>query len=233
MLTLRKATERGHANHGWLDSYHTFSFAGYQDPNHMGFRQLRVINEDRVAGGGGFATHSHRDMEIVSYVLEGALEHKDSMGNGAVMKPGDVQRMSAGTGVSHSEYNHSATDLVHFLQIWIYPDHKDLEPSYEQKMFAPEQKQNQLRLIVAQNGQDGAVHINQDVKIYAATLSPGAQVTHQLPPQRYGWIQVAQGHLQVNGVDLTAGDGLAISDVPDLSCLGGDTAAEFLLFDLP
>ncbi|MDX1978346.1 MAG: pirin family protein [Pseudanabaenaceae cyanobacterium bins.68] len=233
MLTLRKASERGHANHGWLDSYHTFSFAGYQDPNHMGFRQLRVINQDRVAGGGGFATHSHRDMEIVSYVLEGALEHKDSMGNGATMVPGDVQRMSAGTGVSHSEYNHSQTDLVHFLQIWIYPDRNGVEPSYEQKMFPPEHKQDQLRLIVARDGVDGAVHINQDVKIYAAILNPGTSVTHQLPAQRYGWVQVAKGQVKVNELTLEAGDGLAISDLQDLSFVGGEEAAEFLLFDLP
>jgi quercetin 2,3-dioxygenase len=233
MLTLRKASERGHANHGWLDSYHTFSFASYQDPAHSGFRQLRVINQDRVSGGGGFATHSHRDMEIVSYVLDGALEHKDSMGTGSVIVPGDVQRMSAGTGVSHSEYNHSANDLVHFLQIWIYPDRESYAPSYEQKMFTVDQKQDQLRLIVAPGGKDGAVGINQDVNIYASILSPGLQLSYNLPSQRYAWVQVAKGELLLNDLPLQAGDGMAVSEIELLNLKGGNTTSEFLLFDLP
>jgi quercetin 2,3-dioxygenase len=232
MLTLRKGSDRGHANHGWLDSYHTFSFASYQDPEHMGFSQLRVINQDRVSGGGGFATHSHRDMEIVSYVLDGALEHKDSMGNGSVMVPGDVQRMSAGTGVSHSEYNHSQTDLVHFLQIWIHPDRLGLPSSYEQKLFTTEQKQDQLRLIVSQVGKDNSVAINQDVNIYASILSPGAKLTYNVPAKRNAWLQVAKGAVTLNDLPLQQGDGVAITELEHLTFLGGEAGAEFLLFDL-
>ncbi len=232
MLILRKASERGHANHGWLDSYHTFSFASYQDPEHMGFRQLRVINQDRVSGGGGFATHSHRDMEVISYVLDGALEHKDSMGTGSMIVPGDVQRMSAGTGVSHSEYNHSASDLVHFLQIWIHPDRPNCVPSYEQKLFVPAEKQDQLRLIVAPGGKNGAVNINQDVSIYASILGSGVKLSFEVPAQRYAWIQVAKGDLIVNDLPMQAGDGAAVSDLNQLNFVGGDRGAEFLLFDL-
>jgi quercetin 2,3-dioxygenase len=233
MLTLRKGSERGHANHGWLDSHHTFSFASYQDPAHNGFRQLRVINQDRVSGGGGFPTHSHRDMEIVSYVLDGALEHKDSMGTGSIIVPGDVQRMSAGTGVSHSEYNHSTTDLVHFLQIWIYPDHEGFAPSYEQKMFNPAQKQDQLRLIVAPGGRDGAVGINQDVSIYASILSSGVQLTYNILSGRHVWVQVAKGSILLNELPMQAGDGMAVSEIESLNIKGGDLNSEFLLFDMP
>lgn len=231
MITLRKAEERGHANHGWLDSYHTFSFANYYDPNHMGFRHLRVINQDRVTGGMGFGTHSHRDMEIVSYVLDGSLEHKDSMGNIAVMHKGEVQRMSAGTGVSHSEYNHSKTELAHFLQIWILPEKEGIEPSYEQKVFAQEEKLNQLRPIVSPNGRDGSLSINQDVTIYASVLDNGAEVSYTVPASRYAWVQVARGKATLNGQPLKAGDGVAVSDPGTLNLVGQENA-EVLIFDL-
>jgi redox-sensitive bicupin YhaK (pirin superfamily) len=230
MINIRKASDRGHANHGWLDTHHTFSFADYHDPEFMGFRTLRVINEDRVSPGVGFGTHGHRDMEIVSYVLEGALGHKDSMGNGSVIRPGDVQRMSAGTGVMHSEMNPSETEPVHFLQIWILPDRRNITPGYEQKHFAPEERNGQLRLVAAPDGRDGAVTIHQDVEIYASLLDGETAVTHEFRPGRYGWLQVTRGEAEVNGQKLAAGDGASISDEASVTIRG--TGAEVLLFDL-
>ncbi|HEX7153460.1 MAG TPA: pirin family protein [Thermoanaerobaculia bacterium] len=230
MITIRKANDRGHADHGWLNTYHTFSFADYHDPEFMGFRTLRVINEDRVKPGVGFGTHGHRDMEIVSYVLEGSLGHRDNMGNGSVIKPGDVQRMSAGTGVLHSEMNPSETEPVHFLQIWILPEQRNITPGYEQKYFAPEEKNGQLRLVAARDGRDGAVTIHQDVEIYASLLDGDAAVTHEFRPGRYGWLQVTRGEAEVNGQKLVAGDGAAISNESSVTIRGN--GAEVLLFDL-
>jgi quercetin 2,3-dioxygenase len=231
MITVRRADARGHADHGWLDSRHTFSFADYYDERHMGFRTLRVINEDRVQPGQGFGTHSHRDMEIVSYVLEGALEHKDSLGTGSIIRPHEVQRMTAGRGVSHSEFNASREELVHFLQIWIVPRRRDLDPSYEQRLFPREEKHNRLRLLASEDGRDGAVTIHQDAELYGTVLDAGAAVRHALRPGRYAWVQVARGDVRVNGEALRAGDGAALSDeaAVDVTALG---AAEVLLFDL-
>jgi quercetin 2,3-dioxygenase len=231
MITLRQSQERGHANHGWLDSYHTFSFANYYDPEHMGFRALRVINEDRVQAGRGFGTHGHRDMEILTYVLEGELEHKDSIGNGAIIRPGEVQRMSAGTGIMHSEYNPSETQPVHLLQIWILPNQQGLEPSYEQKAFSVAERQGKLRLIAAPDGRDGAVTIHQDVDLYSAVLQPQDRVTYQLQPNRYAWLQVARGAVNLNSHSLNAGDGVATSAAQLLE-ISSDRGAEVLLFDL-
>lgn len=231
MITLRPASDRGHANHGWLDTYHTFSFANYYDPDHMGFRALRVINEDRVHPGRGFGAHGHRDMEIITYVLEGALEHKDSLGNGAIITPGEVQRMSAGTGIVHSEFNPSKTDSVHLLQIWILPNQQGLEPSYEQRMFPLAQKQSQLRLIAASDARDGAVKIHQDVDLYSSVLQAGDRLSYQLQPNRYGWLQVARGAVNLNGHALQAGDGVAINEA-ELLKINTDSGAEILLFDL-
>jgi redox-sensitive bicupin YhaK (pirin superfamily) len=231
MITVRKAQERGHARHGWLESFHTFSFAGYHDARHMGFRDLRVINEDRVEPQRGFGTHSHRDMEIVSYVLEGALEHRDSLGNGSVIRPGDVQRMSAGTGVSHSELNPSASEPVHFLQIWILPEREGLAPSYEQKHFPVEERAGRLRLVASRGGREGSVRVHQDVDLYASLLAAGESVTHTLRAGRHAWLQVARGRCALNGVALEAGDGAAVSEERSLGLVGvGD--AELLLFDL-
>src|SRR5262245_51482499 len=193
MITRRLAQERGHAQHGWLESYHTFSFADYYDSRHMGFRTLRVINEDRVQPGKGFGTHPHRDMEIISYVLEGALEHKDSLGTGSVITPGEVQRMSAGTWVTHSEFNHSGSELVHFLQIWILPERAGLPPSYEQRTFLSAEKQGKLRLVASRDGRAGSVTIHQAVDLYVSVLAPGEAVIHRLPPDRHAWVQVARG----------------------------------------
>ena len=231
MITLRHGSDRGHANHGWLDSYHTFSFANYYDPNHMGFRALRVINEDWVQSGKGFGTHRHRDMEIITYVLDGVLEHKDSLGNGAVITPGEVQRMSAGTGIMHSEFNPSQTEPVHLLQIWILPDRQGLQPSYEQRAFGLEERQGKLRLIAARDGREGAVTIHQDVDLYSAVLQKGDRVSYQLQPNRYGWLQVAKGEVSLNGNALKAGDGVALSEAESLK-IGTNTGAEILLFDL-
>lgn len=231
MITLRQSSDRGHANHGWLDSYHTFSFANYYDPNHMGFRALRVINEDWVQSGKGFGTHGHRDMEIITYVLDGVLEHKDSLGNGAVITPGEVQRMSAGTGIMHSEFNPSQTEPVHLLQIWILPDRQGLQPSYEQRAFGVEERQGKLRLIAARDGREGAVTIHQDVDLYSAVLQKGDRLSYQLQPNRYGWLQVAKGEVSLNGNALKAGDGVALSEAESLK-IGTDTGAEILLFDL-
>ncbi len=231
MLTIRRSHERGHADHGWLDSHHTFSFAGYQDPRYMGFRTLRVINEDRVAPGKGFGTHSHSDMEIISYVLEGALEHKDSLGTGSVIRPGDVQRMSAGTGVSHSEFNNSPGEVVHFLQIWILPEARGAAPGYEQKRFEPEERRGRLRLIASRDGREGSVVVHQDAALYAALLGPGQAVTHQFAAGRQGWLQVARGVVTVGEATLHAGDGAAIQQTEQVEIVGVE-AAELLLFDL-
>jgi redox-sensitive bicupin YhaK (pirin superfamily) len=230
-VTVRKSEERGKANFGWLQSRHSFSFGHYYDPGHMGFGPLRVINEDRVAPGGGFPTHPHRDMEIISYVLEGALEHKDSLGTGSVIRPGDVQRMTAGSGVRHSEYNASGKEPVHFLQIWIIPEREGLEPSYEQKAFEAADKRGRLRLIGSPSGRDGSVTIHQDADLYATLLEAGQSVTHDLKAGRCAWVQVASGSVAVNGQKLEAGDGMAVEGAGDLR-LEAETAAEVLLFDM-
>ncbi len=231
MITIRKSEERGHLNHGWLDTYHTFSFDQYYDPAHMHFRSLRVINEDRVAAGRGFPTHSHRDMEIITYILAGALEHRDSMGNGSVIRPGDVQRMSAGTGVAHSEFNPSDADPVHLLQIWIMPRERDLPPGYEQKAFAEDERCNRLRLVASEDGRDGSVTIQQDAKLYAAIVERDTTIEHTLTENRYAWLQVARGNVSLNGHQLSQGDGAAISRELSLKILASDEA-ELLLFDL-
>src|SRR5688500_8014215 len=217
MILRRPAEERGRGNLGWLDSRHTFSFADYYDPQHMGFRALRVINEDRVQPGQGFGTHAHRDMEIISYVLEGQLAHRDSMGTGSVIRPGDVQRMSAGTGVRHSEMNPSPTDGVHFFQVWLLPERQGIEPSYQQKTFEDADKRGRFRLVAARDGRDGAITVHQDVDLYAALFDAGDQVTVTLRPGRHAWIQVARGEIAVNGQVLDAGDGAAISDETTLT----------------
>ena len=231
MMTIRKASERGHADHGWLDSHHTFSFANYHDENHMGFRALRVINDDRVAGGKGFGAHPHRDMEIISYVLDGALAHKDSMGTGAVIKPGDVQRMSAGTGVVHSEFNASKTDEVHFLQIWLLPARRGIKPGYEQKTFTDADKRGTLRLVASPDGANGSVTINADAKIYAGVLGKDDRAELAVPAGRGAWIQVARGKVRVNGQELGEGDGAAVEAEPAIRLEGVDEA-EVLAFDL-
>ena len=231
MIRVRRANERGHAQHGWLESYHTFSFADYHDPRFMGFRALRVINEDRVQPGQGFGTHSHRDMEIVTYVLEGALAHKDSLGTGSIIRPGDVQRMSAGTGVAHSEFNHSPTELVHFLQIWILPEEEGLAPSYEQRSFPAAERTDRLRLVASRDAREGSVKIHQDVDLHAAALSSGSALEHPLRAGRHAWLQVAHGKLSANDQLLSAGDGAAFSDESGVSLVARE-AAEILLFDL-
>ena len=231
MLQLRKATERGHFNHGWLDTYHTFSFADYYDPAQMGFRSLRVMNEDRVAPGMGFGMHGHRDMEIVTYVLEGALEHKDSMGNGTPLRPGELQRMSAGTGVRHSEFNPSTSEPVHLYQIWLLPRAKGTEPSYEQNFFPEEERRGKLRLVASPDGDDGSLTIQQHARIYLATLAGGDSLSLELPLGRYAWLQVLRGRVTVNGATLETSDGLAVSDEPRLD-LVGENSAEVMLFDL-
>jgi redox-sensitive bicupin YhaK (pirin superfamily) len=231
MITIRRSNERGHANHGWLDTNFTFSFADYYDPRFMGFRDLRVINEDRIEPAQGFPTHGHRDMEIITYVIDGELSHRDSMGNGETIRPHEVQRMTAGTGVLHSEYS-SPTEKTHLLQIWILPEKQNLQPSYEQTYFAPEEKTGKLRLVASRGGDDGSVRINQDVRLYASILAVGGVVTHDLEPGRHAWIQLISGSLDVNGEKLEPGDGAAISDESALTLrsLAGNT--EFLLFDL-
>jgi redox-sensitive bicupin YhaK (pirin superfamily) len=231
MITLRPSYERGHTTVSWLESAHTFSFNNYYDPRHMGFRQLRVINDDWVKAGAGFGTHSHRDMEIITYVLEGALEHRDSTGNGSVIRPGDVQRMSAGTGISHSEYNHSPTAPVHLLQVWILPERQGLVPGYEQRSFAPEELRGQWRLIAARDGRDGAVILHQGVDVLAVRLEPGEQVAYDLQPGRHAWVQTARGGVTCNGVGLKEGDGAAVSEVATLAITAIDNS-EVLLFDL-
>ncbi|MEG4014751.1 MULTISPECIES: pirin family protein [unclassified Microcoleus] len=231
MITVKKSEARGHANRGWLDSYHTFSFADYYDRNSMNFRSLRVINEDVISPGKGFGTHGHKDMEIITYVLEGALEHKDSLGTGAAIKPGEVQRMSAGTGIQHSEFNHSQTEPVHLLQIWLLPDTNDLQPSYEQREFPLAERRGQLRLVAARDARDGAVKVHQDVDLYAAVLDKNSQVSHTLQPNRHAWVQVARGAVLLNGLSLGKGDGAAVSDEAELVIEAAEDA-EFLLFDL-
>lgn len=232
MLTLRKAEERGRANFGWLDSRHSFSFGHYYDPEHMGFGPLRVINDDRVAGGEGFPTHPHANMEIISYVLEGALAHKDSLGTGSQIRPGDVQRMSAGSGIRHSEFNASPTEPVHFLQIWIIPEKQGLAPSYEQTTFAVADKRNVLRLIGSRDGRGGSVTIHQDVDLYATVLGEGNVVTHTLNPGRKAWVQVARGTAKLNGEQLHPGDGVAVEDAGTVELTGTSDDAEILLFDM-
>jgi hypothetical protein len=232
MLTIRKAEERGHANHGWLDTWHTFSFAGYHDAREMGYGPLRVINDDKVAPGQGFGTHGHRDMEIITYVLEGALEHKDSMGNGSIIRPGNVQRMSAGTGVRHSEFNPSPDERVHLLQIWIEPKFTGIRPSYEEKQFGAAEKKGQLRLIASPDGRDGSVTIHQDALVYASMLDGQDAVTHKVAPGRRAYIHVARGTVKANGTPLGAGDGVKIDEVVAIELKDG-RAAEVLVFDLP
>jgi quercetin 2,3-dioxygenase len=231
MITIHKSNDRGHANHGWLDSRFSFSFAEYYDPEHVQFRTLRVMNDDRIAGGGGFPTHPHRDMEIVTYVLDGALAHKDSMGNGSVIRPGDVQYMSAGTGVAHSEFNASEKEAVHLYQIWMFPDKKNYEPTYDQKHFTEADKRGKLRLVVSPDGRDGSVKIRQDNELYATVLGAGESVKHQLKPERHAYVQVARGSVKLNGKELETGDGAAISEEKSLQ-LTGVKDAEVLLFDL-
>lgn len=235
MIKVRDRNSRGHTEIGWLDSRHSFSFGDYHDPNQMGFRSLRVINDDRVIPGAGFPTHGHRDMEIISYVVDGALEHKDSMGTGSIIKPGDVQRMTAGTGVTHSEFNPSAEEGARFLQIWIVPEKTGLEPSYEQKTFGDDARVDQLCLVVDPQGRDGAVTVHQDVQVYASTLTENGQVRHAIAPGRHVWVQVVRGVLDVAAGDqkdeLREGDGLALSDVDSLT-LSSRVGAEVLVFDL-
>ena len=232
MLAMRKADERGHANHGWLDSYHTFSFGGYYDPKHMGISNLRVINDDTVAPGGGFAPHGHNDMEIISYVLDGALEHKDSMGNGSIIRPGDVQRMSAGTGVTHSEYNPSSTEPVHFLQIWLQPSELGVEPSYEQKHFPVTERQDRWVLLVSPDGEAGSIATHQDARMFGSVVTPGQSLDYRFGPDRQGYLHLAKGQLRVGNVTLKQGDGLRIQKHGDLQVTGVENA-EVLLFDLP
>jgi quercetin 2,3-dioxygenase len=229
MLTVRKAEDRGHANHGWLDTHHTFSFADYYDPTHMGFGPLRVLNDDTVAAGRGFPPHSHRDMEIISYVLDGALQHKDNIGNGSVIKPGDVQRMSAGPGVVHSEYNASKVSPVHFLQIWVIPSRPGLPSGYEQKYFGDDEKRGRLRLVASPDGADGSVRIQQDLRMFAALVGDGASVSHGFGGRK-GWLHVARGTALVNATGLKAGDGVAIDGEEQLTIASEDTA-EILLFE--
>ena len=231
MLTIRKSNERGHFDHGWLNTYHTFSFDQYYDPRYMGFRSLRVINEDFVAPGRGFPTHGHRDMEIITYILEGGLKHEDSMGNGSVIRPGDVQRMTAGTGVRHSEKNASNDERVHLLQIWILPNAEGLQPGYEQKAFSEDERRGQCRLIASNDGREGSVALNQDVSLFASILDAGQEVERTMDPARYGWIQVARGSVSVNGEDAGQGDGVVVVGESSLKTKARESA-EILLFDL-
>jgi redox-sensitive bicupin YhaK (pirin superfamily) len=233
VLQLRPSAERGAANFGWLLSRHSFSFGDYHDPEQMGFGPLRVINEDRVSPGQGFGTHGHRDMEIISYVLEGGLEHKDSIGTGSVIRPGEVQIMSAGTGILHSEFNHSKTEPVHFLQIWIIPDREGIRPRYDQKLFPDAAKRGRLCLIGSSDGSDGSIVIHQDVRLYAAILDRGTVVSHALAPGRKSWLQVARGSVSVNAQGVGAGDGVAVEGESRLEIAGRADGAEVLLFDLP
>jgi redox-sensitive bicupin YhaK (pirin superfamily) len=231
MIRIRSALERGHADLGWLNTYHTFSFGSYHDPAHMGFRSLRVMNEDRVAAGQGFGTHPHKDMEIVSYVLEGALEHNDSMGHGAVLRPGEFQRISAGTGIAHSEFNPSNDEPVHFYQIWLVPESKGLAPSYEQKRFDGAETHGRLRLVAAPDGRDDILKIHQDARIYLARLDAGTSVAFDMPPDRHAWLQVLRGSVTLNGQAMNTSDGAAVSDEATLS-IAATSDAEVMLFDL-
>ena len=230
-MRIRRSSERGHAQHGWLDSYHTFSFADYHDPAHMGFRALRVINDDRVAPGAGFPPHPHRDMEILTYVLAGALEHRDSMGNGSVLRHGDVQRMTAGTGVVHSEFNASSVEAIHLLQIWVLPEAKGLRPGYEEKRFEVSEKKGRLRLIASRDGRDGSVVMHQDLALSAGIFGEGQAATYALAPERHGWLHVARGRVRVGGEVLAAGDAAALSG-ETIALTGMDHESEVLLFDL-
>ncbi len=232
MITIRRSQERGGADHGWLNTRHTFSFDTYYDPRHMHFRALRVINEDVVQPGQGFPTHPHRDMEIITYVLEGALEHKDSLGNGSIIRPGDGQRMSAGTGILHSEFNASKTEPVHLLQIWIMPESKGIEPGYEQKAFPEAEKRGRLKLIAARNGRNGTVTVHQDVSLYVALLDHKQKVEHTPAPGRHAWLQVAKGSVELNGKRFEQGDGAAVSEEQKLAIAGAEDGSEILLFDL-
>jgi redox-sensitive bicupin YhaK (pirin superfamily) len=232
MISILRSQERGGADHGWLNTRHTFSFDSYHDPRHMHFRALRVINEDVVQPGAGFPTHPHRDMEIITYVLEGALQHQDSLGNGSIIRPGDGQRMSAGTGILHSEANASKAEPVHLLQIWITPERRGIEPGYEQKAFPEAEKRGRLRLIAARDGQNGAVTVHQDVSLYVALLDPQQKVEHSLAPGRHAWLHVARGSVELNGTRLEQGDGAAISDEQKLAITGAEDGSEVLLFDL-
>jgi redox-sensitive bicupin YhaK (pirin superfamily) len=231
MIIVRDRDKRGHTEMGWLDSRHTFSFGNYHDPEHMGFGSLRVINDDRVTPGAGFGAHSHSDMEIISYVLEGALEHKDSLGNGSVIVPGDVQRMSAGSGVTHSEFNASKTEPVHFLQTWILPERRGISPGYEQKRFPRGETESRLRLIADRWGSDGAVTVHQDIAIYAGELSEGKGFSHKIAPGRRGWLHVARGLVRLRGIEMREGDGAKIEDESAID-LEADQRAEILFFDL-
>lgn len=231
MLAVRRSAERGRAHFGWLHSRHTFSFGEYYDPHHMGFRALRVINDDRITAGAGFPRHPHRDMEIISYVVDGALEHQDSMGNGSVIRPGDIQRMTAGTGVTHSEYNPSTENGTRFLQIWVLPEAQGLEPGYEQKQFPIEDREDRLRLVASRDGRDGSVTVHQDIALYATILKAGSTLDYAVPPGRHAWLQVVNGGLTVNGEALEEGDGLRVSDTSTLK-LESARGAEILLFDL-
>jgi quercetin 2,3-dioxygenase len=231
MIRVRRAADRGHADHGWLNTYHTFSFATYRDPQHMHFRALRVMNEDFVAPGQGFGTHPHENMEIVTYVLEGALAHRDSMGNGEVLRPGEFQRMSAGSGITHSEFNPSENEPVHLYQIWMFPDRKGIEPSYEQKRFGEAERHNRLRLVASREAADGSLLIHQDSRIYLSSLDTGKQVAYQLADKRHAWLQVLRGSVSLNGTDLATSDGAAVSDETELT-IGAARDAEILLFDL-
>jgi len=231
MIQIHKSNDRGQADHGWLDSRFSFSFAEYFDPAHVQFRTLRVMNDDRIAGGGGFPTHPHRDMEIVTYVLEGALAHKDSMGNGSVIRPGDVQYMSAGTGVAHSEFNASEKEPVHLYQIWMFPDKKNYQPAYDQKHFSEAEKRGKLRLVVSPDGREGSVKIRQDNELYATVLRPAETVKHEIKPDRHAYVQVVRGSVKLNGKELETGDGAAVSAEKSLQ-LTGVNDAEVLLFDL-
>jgi quercetin 2,3-dioxygenase len=231
MIAIRKSEDRGHFDLGWLDTYHTFSFDQYYDPAHTHFRSLRVINEDRVAPDQGFPTHSHRDMEIITYILSGSLQHRDNMGNGSVIRPGDVQRMTAGTGVAHSEFNPSKTESVHLLQIWILPRARNLPPGYEQKFFSDDERRGRLRLIASPDGHAGSVKINQDAQVYAGMPEVNQSIEYPLAEDRHAWIQVARGTLSLNGVELNQGDGAAVSNEPRLGIVAHDEA-ELLLFDL-
>jgi redox-sensitive bicupin YhaK (pirin superfamily) len=231
MIKIRRSKERGHANHGWLDTHYTFSFSDYHDPRFMGFRDLRVINEDHIEADQGFPKHGHRDMEIITYVISGEISHRDSMGNGETLRPDEVQRMTAGTGVLHSEYS-SPTDKTHLLQIWILPEKNRLEPGYEQKAFPRHEKRGKLRLVASKGGDHGSVHINQDVKLYASVLDEGKSVTHEISDGRYAWVQVISGAVDANGHTLEAGDGAAISKENTLKLTAHANETEFLLFDL-
>jgi redox-sensitive bicupin YhaK (pirin superfamily) len=231
MIQIRRAADRGHFNHGWLDTYHTFSFADFFDPSHMGFRSLRVINDDRVAPGQGFGMHGHRDMEIVTYVLEGALQHRDSMGNGSVLRPGELQHMTAGTGIRHSEFNPSNQQEVHLYQIWLLPKRNGLQPSYEQKAFPEGERRGTLRLVASPTGEEGSLTIRQNARLYLSTLRAGEAVKHVVEPDRHAWLQLLRGQVTLNGEPLVAGDGVAVSDEQNLEITTPD-AGEIMLFDL-